>query len=365
MNKNHIICTALMAVFSLNAFAQDDERTLQWHDISALNYIVSGNTDKNHVLQQYLLIDDAVAETNQEVMQQLVTCMDEFSQRRLNEADSEVGKTTDEITANIKQLMQEHPELAPQLEQQLKEIAQQRNDYTNTFVKEVGDYTYPPAEVLKAVTALAVNKRAYSAWSDMGNGLYAVLTGECYGPLDADNFNRPKVKESDEYTWGAINYDGKFILEAKYSQPVSYPEHNFIILRYKQGGEQKCGACGFNGEVRVPFVYNDAHWYGAGFHLYIFEKNNKYGFISLDGKELQPCVYEKPEPFGSGWCVTKDGKNYGLVDHVNGKLVIPLKYKYVWDNKLDEIFMQRFDKKIDVYTENGFNLIRTIDEPED
>lgn len=80
---------------------------------------------------------------------------------------------------------------------------------------------------------------------------------------------------------------------------------------------------------------------------------------------MQPCVYEKPEPFGSGWSVTKDGTNYGLVDHVNGRLVIPLKYKSVWDNKMDEIFMQRFDKKIDVYTENGFNLIRTIDEPED
>ena len=365
MEKNYFICAILMVVISLNAFAQDDGRDMQWFDISTLNYVVTGNTDKNHVLQQHLLIDGAVVEAKSDIMDRMQTCMKEISQRFVNEKDADVGQLTDEITANLKQMMQEHPELAPQLEQQLKELAQQRSDFSNTYVKEVGDYTYPPEQVLKEITAIAVNKRAYSAWSDMGNGLFAVLTGECYGPLEKDNFNRPKVKESDEYTWGAINYDGKFILEAKYSQPVSYPEHNFIILRYKQGGEQKCGACGFNGEVRVPFVYNDAHWYGAGFHLYIFEKNNKYGFISLDGKELQPCVYEKPEPFGSGWSVTKDGTNYGLVDHVNGKLVIPLKYKSVWDNKMDEIFMQRFDKKIDVYNENGFNLIRTIDDPED
>lgn len=365
MKKNKYIIATILAAFSLNIYAQNNDRNMQWIDVTMLNNKVIGNTNNDKCLKQYLLFDETVIDAHSDIMEKLRTCTEEIQQQRLNEFDQSIGQITDETIAKLKNTIQEQPELAEQLNQQIKNLEQQRKEYTDTYVKEIVNYTYPLEETLKEITNLAVNQRAYSDWYDMGNGLYAVLTGESYGPLEADNFKRPKIKEGDEYTWGAINYDGKMILEAKYSKPISYPEHDFIILSYNQSGVKKCGACGYNGKIRVPFVYNSAFWYGLDFHFYIFEKDNKYGFISLDGKELQPCIYEKPEPFGSGWCVTKDGKNYGLVDHINGKLVIPLKYKYVWNNKLDEIFMQRFDKKIDVYNENGFNLIRTIDEPED
>ena len=54
-------------------------------------------------------------------------------------------------------------------------------------------------------------------------------------------------------------------------------------------------------------------------------KNEKYGYINTDGKEIVPCIYDKACPFKNGLaCVAKDNK-YGYIDK-EGNLIIPLIY---------------------------------------
>ena len=63
MTSFRILALSLMAAASIAATAQDeaDERSLQWYDMSSLNYAASAGTNPTHVLQQHVLIDDAVA----------------------------------------------------------------------------------------------------------------------------------------------------------------------------------------------------------------------------------------------------------------------------------------------------------------
>ena len=184
-----------MATMYISANAQDDEREMEWMNVTVLHFAASGSTDRNNTLQQYLLIDNAVIEQHPELKEQVEKFGEEFAQKMVNQVVPEAEKALDEGLAQLRKLIKEHPELASQLKEQLKEAEAQRGQMTAELVKEVGDYTYKPADLLKALTDLAVNKRTYGAYKDIGNGLYAVLTGKSYGHLDYDVFDKPKIPD--------------------------------------------------------------------------------------------------------------------------------------------------------------------------
>ncbi|MCR5712964.1 MAG: hypothetical protein K6G46_11040 [Prevotella sp.] len=62
--------------------------------------------------------------------------------------------------------------------------------------------------------------------------------------------------------------------------------------------------------------------------------------------------------------VSKDGKNFGMIDVETAKIVVPLKYKGLWDYGGDYLEMWRFDIKIDQYDKNTYQLVNTIPAPE-
>ena len=132
MTSFRILALSLMAAASIAATAQDEanERSLQWYDMSSLNYAASGGTNPTHVLQQHVLIDDAVMEANQELGQQLITFSEEFLQKQVNIVVPQAEKELDEAIARVKQTMKEHPELAATLKEGLKEMEAQRGQAT-------------------------------------------------------------------------------------------------------------------------------------------------------------------------------------------------------------------------------------------
>lgn len=123
-----------------------------------------------------------------------------------------------EMIANAKQMMKEHPELADDLKGQLKEMERMRGELNGHVDNEVKEYTYAPATILKKLTSLAVGKRTFTDRKDIGNGMFAVKTGACYGPIEPDAFERVKTLEENECTWGAIDYEGNFIIQPKYGE---------------------------------------------------------------------------------------------------------------------------------------------------
>lgn len=326
MTTIKLLLTAALAAMSLSATAQADERDVEWVNVTVLHHAASGSTDRSNTLQQYLLLDNAVAEQHPELNEQLEVFREEYSQKVINQVVPEAEKLLDESLEQLRKVIKEHPELAGQLKEQLKEAEAQRGKLTAEHVKEVGDYTYQPADILKALTAIAINKRAYAAYKDLGNGLYAVLTGTSFGPVDPDAFNKPTIADDQKFTWGVMNRDGHMIIEPKYAEPFGHPDNDFIILRNRQGGKEMEGAKGYDGRQIVPFVYTSISYH----------------------------------PFGL--CVSKDGQNYGLVDHANTRQLIPMKYRGVWSNYDDTIKMSRPDGQLDVYDAN-FKLIRTEPDP--
>ena len=116
------------------------------------------------------------------------------------------------------------------------------------------------------------------------------------------------------------------VIEPKYDEPFGHPDNDFIILRTLQGGKEMEGAKGYDGRQIVPFIYTSIAYFPAGL------------------------------------CVSKDGTNYGLVDHTNTRVLIPMKYRNVWSNYDDTVKMSRFDEQLDVYDAN-FKLIRTEPAP--
>lgn len=360
----------LLSLLSLSVAAQE-EREMRWENVTALYFAATNGTDRENALQQYLLFDDAVLNDNQELISQYRTFVQEFGQMSLNAAVPEGVKEMDEGIAKVKQIIKEHPELAEELKEQIKELEAQKREFAGYVNDEVKEYTYDPATILKKLTQLAVNKKAYTGCKDIGKGLFAIAEGPCYGPVQVKDIS-PVFQKGSEYTWGAIDSNGRQVIPAKYNDfPEFYPDLDIIVLTTKdKSGKFRAGACGYDGRVRIPFIYDEAFKRGSfiwtdnppKFHLYIFKKDGKYGFIGLDGEVLQPCVYAKIEG-GGFWSVTKDYKNYGLVDDADGRLVVPLEYKGAWvDDGM--VYKKRHDGKVEVCDSSG-KLIRIEDAKND
>ena len=340
---------------------------MHWENVTVLNFVATGGTDREAALQQYLLFDEAVLDKNRALLEQYKTFAEEFMQMSLNAEAPKMNKEIDEMIANAKQTMKEHPELAAELKEQLKEVERMRGEYNSLADNEVKEYTYDPKEILRKMTNIAVGKRTFTDRRDIGNGMFAVKTGACYGPLEPDAFNRVKTDEKNEYTWGAIDYKGNFIIQPKYGKFRNcWEEADFIYLETKdKNGTAHYGALGYDGRVRIPFIYDYDEDLDVENGKCVMCKNGLFGIVTPDNKQLLPFEYKKIKGWDKNlWLVAKDGKNYGFMDG-NMKIVIPMKYDSLWDGHDNVIEMLRFDKMLDVYDATSFQLLRTIPKPHD
>ena len=354
----------VLFLISLPVAAQE-EREMHWENVTTLNFVAKNGSDKEHALQQYLLFDEAVLDRNRELLEEYKTVHEEFFQMSLNKEAPQMNKAIDEMIANAKQTMKEHPELAAELREQLKEVERMRGEYNSHADNEVTEYTYDPKEILRKLTAIAVGKRTYTGFRDIGNGLFAVKTGACFGPLEPDAFKRVNTPEKNEYTWGAIDYDGHVIMEPIYqgfSNHFTDDDIIFLVTKDKNGIAHD-GALGYDGRVRIPFVYDCYESFLSDSGRCIMCKNGKLGIITVDNQQVLPFEYTKIKGWVKNvWLVSKDGKNFGIMDG-NMKIVIPLKYEYVWDSDDKYLEMLRFDKQIDVYDKVTFKFVRTKPNP--
>lgn len=359
--KRMLLWLTVLALFGASeAIAQDENG---WVEISALRLAATGGTDRGNVQKQYLLLPGDASEKHPELMQQLLTFLDEDSQMDINQRVPQAQGEMNEAIAQMQKLMKEHPEMASQIAQGIEEAKRQiadANKYTNP---SVASYSCNPATLLRQLTAIAINRKPYTGYFDLGNGLYAVTESPRHGPLQDDAF--VKVKTENPYSWGAINEQGKTVIPQKYLMLNGYfirPQEDFIVMAGKgANGKELYGACGYDGRTRIPFLYDDVLIIDSQRELIVAIKNGKYGSTDFDGKILWPFEYQKFEKCGMAWPVSKDGKNFGVVSY-EGKEVVPFKYKTYWSAKGDLLRMERFDGKLDVYDEH-FNFLRTEVKP--
>lgn len=333
-------------MLSLSANAQKEMR---WEDVTALHLAATNNTDKENTPHRYLLFDEAVLNRNKTLMQKYQTFVWEYEQNFLNQRAPEGLKVYDQTIADFKQKMKELPDMADQLRESIKQMEVAKEQFIAEYSAEATSYTHDPSTLLQSLTKIAVNQKVYYGYKDIDGGLFAV-----------------KTQENGDYTWGAIDYSGQYVIEAKHSEfNVCKFDNDIIFLQTKDSrGAVRAGACGYDGRIRIPFIYDYRADLGYGTNFCVMAKGGKFGFVDFNGKVLQPCEFGKPEYFAYGWSVSKDGKNYGVIDYREAKLVIPLKYKCYWDCGNGEIQMQRHDRKLDVY-DKTFKFVRTENAPKD
>lgn len=149
------------------------------------------------------------------------------------------------------------------------------------------------------------------------------------------------VFENDKY--GVINSKGEIVIEPSYGELIVIPNQNkdvFICtydIDYSNGNYKTKALNAKNDEIYKNYdgiealenydknnniVYNTS--------VLKTKKNNKYGLITIDGKELLSCDYDEILALKgneNSIIIKKDGK-CGLVDN-NGKKVIDTKYKEI------------------------------------
>ena len=316
------IVTILAA--ALLAFAAASAQEQQWLDITALNMEASGQADATHALKQFVLVDDEAFQNHMDVYDRMYAFSQECAQMTTNQAVPEALKEAEASIESLRKTAREHPEMKEMLEEQIKALEEMKNQFAGMENPDVTGYSMDTKQLLKDVISIAVGKKAYTGYRDIGNGLYAVTSAPRYGAIGDDTYARVDVPESSVYSWGAIDHAGKSIIDPKYAEFRSYDEDSdLIILRCKgKDGKERVGACGYDGRIRVPFEYTGL------------------------------------SPFSYGLIASKDGGATCGVITLDGKLVVPAKYIELWYTNDEGFYMLRPDDRLDFY-DASFKLLRT------
>jgi len=333
-----------------------------WVSVSELYYVATGGSDSNHALMQHLLF--AEDSLNADVLARYERFQREYADNLKSSAEQMGDQLYGEAIANLEKTIKDNPDMADMLAGELAALkaAQAENAAAaKQNPSKAPGYSEDPAKLLADMTALAVNKKAYTGYRDIGGGLFAVSEAPRFNTLAEDAFSKDEVPEESLYTWGAIDYSGKTVIPFKYKVfSMADPELDFILLRCKDAdGNEKCGTKGYDNRIRVPFIYDDVR------ELYdsvlAMLKDGKYGCIDLDGNLLVPFEYSSMTHYTEGWYVSKDDENYGFLDST-GKTLVPLKYECLLDwASTEEFYMLRHDGLVDVYDHN-YKIIR-VDKP--
>lgn len=358
MKRFYYYCAFALSLFPLCVSAQE-ESDVRWEDISALHYAVNGGTDLNNALQQYLLFNEAALAENLELFEQLQVFNEEFMKLCMNTPQTQ---ELDNAIAELRKLIKENPDQADVFQSQIKEIEGMRTKLAGIEEDKTGSFTYNPADLLHNLTQISVNKKAYSSYINLGNGLFAVKTGPCYGSVESMSGKGTETEDKYVFTWGVIDYRGNIVIADKYKISSDYrSDKDIIILQSKgKGGSVLYGAVGYDGRTRIPFVYDAlADWDSANDAL-VFSKGGKLGLVSFDGKVLLPFDFQTLIMMPDAWKVSKDGKHYGILDDKTYKELAPLKYGVHWtmDDENHLYKLPRFDGKVDLY-DTQYHYVRT------
>ena len=168
--------------------------------------------------------------------------------------------------------------------------------------------------------------------------------------------------------WGVINQEGEIVIQPSYQEMVTVPnkDKDVFICMYninEETGEYKTKVLNRKNEEiflnydKVEAIENmdknDNVWYEEG--ILRVEKNQKYGLIDLNGKELLPCEYEsiKALPEIENSLIIEKDKKVGIANS-KGSIIVEPNYKEV--KNLGKTYK---DGYITINAENKYGLVST------
>jgi hypothetical protein len=148
----------------------------------------------------------------------------------------------------------------------------------------------------------------YDYVSDFESGYAIVNIGLTFSVMDSNKIEKRGL-------CGIIDSTGKIVVPILYDF-IDRLEHltnygkretrsNKTIMAAKN---QKIGWIDFNGQVKIPFIYDDGKHEYTG-NLFRVKKGTKWGYVDINGNEIIPFIYDKVGIFKDGQharCI-KDG----------------------------------------------------------
>ena len=143
--------------------------------------------------------------------------------------------------------------------------------------------------------------------------------------------------------WGVINSSGETIIEPANGEMIEIPDKSKAVFictydvstvdeSYKTKAINDKNQEIFTGYDNIFTVqnYDDENnlWYES--NVLKVQKDNKYGLINLDGKEILPCEYDSITAMKGvrNSIIVKNDANTGIVN-TNGTVVVPVQYSSV------------------------------------
>lgn len=140
--------------------------------------------------------------------------------------------------------------------------------------------------------------------------------------------------KSTDGKYGFINEEGKFVIDPIYKDATNFD--NGLALVVKENS--KLEFINSKGETKILLdrAVEKAHKFSEG--LALVNVNNKYGYISTDGKMAIPATFDNATDFSDGLAVVihYDDENktpkYGFINK-KGELVINYQFEYAYNFK--------------------------------
>jgi hypothetical protein len=126
------------------------------------------------------------------------------------------------------------------------------------------------------------------------NGLYCFMSPDslrCYQQLFG--FVDGYAQACNNYKCGYINTEGVPIVPIEYTISTSYRSDLLLVAN---NGKHGCLQKGSPPKIVIPTLYNELKPFGN--HFLIANKDNKYGLLNTDGKEILPLLYHSITAIG-------------------------------------------------------------------
>ncbi len=133
-----------------------------------------------------------------------------------------------------------------------------------------------------------------------------------------------QTRPMDSKEWGYINLDGNFIIDAQYRKCYEFSEDGYAPIFEKEEGYFFINIQGETLQTEIPGFALKEVFGVTGFDegLAPVRINENWGYLNTDGKLAIPAKYSKVSSFKDGYAITQVGGNFYIIDKQgNEKLV--------------------------------------------
>ena len=122
---------------------------------------------------------------------------------------------------------------------------------------------------------------------------------------------------------GIVDASGKEIIPCIYKE-INYCENSHSIMKAKDEN----GKTMFFNRKGLSIIPSSGKYESLKENIVKYKIDNKFGYISVSGDEIAPCIYDYANEFKDGYAIVGKNNLCGVIDS-KGKEIIPIIYQFV------------------------------------